>query len=390
MKEINFNNTEVAFAWKTDKELNKAVFLFKMIGRNFLVKAGSAMTNVALAIHFPIGWAVKPTVYQHFVGGETLEKCDAIVKKFAEFNVKGILDYSVEGGDSEEKINIALAETLRTIDNAAKNPNIPFAVFKPTAFCYSSVLEKAGRKLEMNEEEKKEVEKFKNRVKALFQRAFDNDIPIMIDAEDVAYQNFVDEVVYENMLEFNKEKAIVYNTLQMYRRDRLDFLKNLYEKSVKDGVYIGIKFVRGAYMEKERELAKKIGYDDPIHPNKEETDKAYDAALKFSVEHIDRISIFNATHNEQSIKYFIQLLDEHNIAKDDSRCFSSQLYGMSDNLTFILAKEGYNSAKYTPYGPIKHVLPYLLRRTEENTSVAGQTSRELDLLTKERNRRKGK
>lgn len=390
MQNIDFNNTETAFAWKTDKQLNKAVFLFKMIGSNFLVKIGQVLTNVALSIRFPIGWAVRPTVYQHFVGGETLESCDTIVKKFAEYNVKAVMDFSVEGGETAEIINAALAETLRTIDNAAKNDNIPYAVFKPTAFCLSKVLEKAGRKLEMNEEEVEETKRFRNRVETLCQKAYDLNIPIMIDAEDVAYQNYVDEVVYDMMLKFNKEKAIVYNTLQMYRRDRLDFLKKTYENAVKDGIFIGIKFVRGAYMEKERELAQKLGYEDPIHPNKQATDDAFNAALKFSIEHIDRITIFNATHNEKSALYLTELMEEHGISKDDPRCYFSQLYGMSDQITFNLANAGYNAAKYTPYGPIKHVLPYLLRRTEENTSVAGQTSRELQLLLKEKNRRAGK
>jgi len=387
MANIDFNNTEVAFAWKTDKELNKAVFLFKMIGSNFLVKTGTFLTNVALAIRFPIGWAVRPTVYQHFVGGETLVGCDSIIDKFSKHNVQAVMDFSVEGGENEKDINIAHQETLRTIENASKNNNIPYAVFKPTAFCISSVLEKAGRKLEMNDEDIAEIKRFKDRVNTLCKKAYDLNIPIMIDAEDVAYQNYVDEVVWQMMLKYNKQKAIVYNTLQMYRRDRLDFLKNLYEKAVENEIFIGIKFVRGAYMEKERELAQKLGYEDPIHSNKQATDDAFDAALKFSVEHIDRITIFNATHNEKSALYLTELMQEYGIAKDDTRCYFSQLYGMSDNITFNLAKAGYNSAKYTPYGPIKHVLPYLLRRTEENTSVAGQTSRELSLFAKEKKRR---
>ncbi|MBN2891686.1 MAG: proline dehydrogenase family protein [Bacteroidales bacterium] len=388
MEQINFNDTKIAFDWKTDKELNKAVFLFKMIGKNSMVKVGNALINTAIAIHFPIGWAVRPTIYQHFVGGETLESCNPLVEKLAKFNVKTILDYSVEGGDTEAKIDAALKETLRTIDNAATNSNIPYAVFKPTAFCYPDVLRKAGRKEHLTEEEILETEKFRTRVKTLCQKAYDLDMPIMIDAEDVAYQNFIDIVVYEMMQEFNKEKAIVYNTLQMYRKDRLDFLKDLYQKAISDNIFIGVKFVRGAYMEKERELAQKLGYPDPIHNTKLDTDDAFNAALKFSVEHIDRISIFNATHNEKSSRFLTELMSQNGLAKDDSRCFFSQLYGMSDNITFNLAKAGYNVAKYTPYGPIKHVLPYLLRRTEENTSVAGQTSRELQLFTSEKQRRK--
>jgi len=388
MENINFNNTEVAFAWKTNQELNKSVFLFKLIGNNSLVKMGNFLTKTALSIKFPIDWAVKPTIYSHFVGSETLKNCDALIEKFSKYNVKAILDYSVEGGDTEEKINAALEETLRTITNAAQNKNIPFAVFKPTAFGYPEILKKAGRGEMLNEEEQKEAEKFKERVLTLCTKAFENNIPIMIDAEDVAFQNFVDNVVYDMMLKFNKEKAIVYNTLQMYRKDRLDFLKKLYEKAQNDNIKIGVKFVRGAYMEKERELAKEMGYEDPIHPNKEATDNSFNEALKFSIEHIDRISIFNATHNEKSVKYFIQLMAEYNLEKNDSRCFISQLYGMSDNITFNLGKQGYNVAKYTPYGPIIHVLPYLLRRTEENTSVAGQTPRELQLLKAEKIRRK--
>jgi len=325
---LDFNNTKIAFVRKNNKELNKAIMLFKLIGNNTLVKMGKFLTNTALSIRFPINWAVKPTIYSLFVGSETLENCDPIINELAKYNVKTILDYSVEGGDSKEKIEAALAETLRTIHNAAKNKNIPFAVFKPTAFGYPHILKKAGRGETLNENEQKEADLFKERVHTLCKAAAENNIPIMIDAEDVAFQNFVDQVVYEMMLKFNKQKAIVFNTLQMYRRDRLDFLKNLYEQAVKDDIKIGIKFVRGAYMEIERELAKELGYDDPIHPNKDKTDKAFNAALKFSVEHIDRIS--------------------------------------------------------------KHVLPYLLRRTEENTSVAGQTSKELQLLQTEKNRRKNK
>ncbi len=388
MDNLDFNNTKVAFKWKTDKELKKAVFLFKIIGNNFFVKTGKFLTNVALLIRFPVAWAVRPTIYEHFVGAETLEKCNSLIDRFSKHNVKAILDYSVEGGTNDTEIQAALKETLKTIDNAARNKNIPFAVFKPSAFCQTEVLSKAGRNKELSDSEKKSLEKFSKRIETLCQRAYDKNVPIMIDAEDVAYQNVVDEVVFEMMLKFNKEKPVVYNTLQMYRKDRLDYLKKLYKKSLENEIYIGIKFVRGAYMEIERELAEKYGYEDPIYPNKEATDNAYNKALKFSIEHIDKISIFNATHNEQSAYYLAELMKEYSIAKNDSRCYFSQLYGMSDHISFNLAKAGYNVAKYTPYGPIKQVLPYLLRRTEENTSVAGQTPRELQLLVKEQKRRK--
>ncbi len=385
---ISFDNTEIAFKIKSDSDLKKAYYLFKLIGNNTLVNVGGFFTNVALGIHFPIGWAVKPTVYNHFVGGETIESCIPLVRRMEKHNMKTILDYSVEGGEDEEVIEATLLETIRTFENAGKDKNVPFGVFKPTAFASGKILSKCSTDEELNEEEKVEADKFIDRIDRLSAAAFKNNIPLMIDAEDYAYQKFIDEVIFKMMVKYNKEKAIVFNTLQMYRTDRLDFLKDLHQKSIEGNFFIGIKFVRGAYMEKERERAKKLGYKDPIQPDKATTDKDYNLALKYSIENIDKISIFNATHNEDSSQYLVDLMQEHNIPKDDFRCYFSQLYGMSDNISYNLSEAGYNVAKYTPYGPIKQVVPYLLRRTQENTSVEGQTSRELNLLIKERTRRK--
>ncbi len=383
-----FQNTEIAFKWRSDKDLRRAYFLMKSISKPWLVNTGKHLANLAIAIHLPINWIVKPTIYSHFVGGETIEECIPLVRTLEKFNVKAVLDYSVEGSEDEKKIKQALDETLKTIYNAAKDPNVPFAVFKPSAFGIPRVLTKASEGADLNDWEKKEVEKFRERVFTLCKTAYENDVPIMIDAEDYAYQKIVDDVIYEMMLQFNKEKPVVYNTLQMYRRDRLDYLKYLYDQAQKDKIKIGIKFVRGAYMEKERERAKKLGYPDPIHPTKQDTDRAYNAALEFSVDHIDTIAVFNATHNEYSSYLMTELMDKKGLAKDDPRCYFAQLYGMSDHITFNLAKLGYNAAKYIPYGPVRHVLPYLIRRTEENTSVAGQTPRELRLIEQEFKRRK--
>ncbi len=385
---IDFQNTEVAFAIKSNNDLKKAYVLFKTIGSPTIVKMGSAMLNVALKIHFPINWIVKPTIYNHFVGGETIADCQPVVSKMGEYGVGSILDYSVEGKEAPEDIQNAMDETLRAIRNAGKDPNVPFCVFKPTAFTTSTVLEKVSMGWDLTPEEEKEAGNFRDRVHTLCKTAFENDIPILIDAEDSWYQNFIDDVVNENMARFNKEKAIVFNTFQMYRWDRLDFLKKSYEMAVEGGYFLGAKFVRGAYMEKERARAAEKGYKDPIQPNKEATDRDYNAALKFCVEHIDRIKIFNGTHNEYSTQYLIDLMEEHGIPKDDDRCWFSQLYGMSDNISFNVAKAGYNVAKYLPYGPVKHVMPYLLRRAEENTSAQGQSGRELSLVLKEMKRRR--
>lgn len=385
---ISFENTAIAFQSKSDKDLERAHFLFKMISSNMLVSIGKLSSRVALKLGIPVGWAVKPTIYQHFVGGESIDECFDNVRLLEKYSVKAILDYSVEGTESIEHINLAMKETLNTIHNAAVDANVPFAVFKPTAFTQEHVLEKVSAGASLTEEENQEADRFRERVATLCQTAFDNNIPILIDAEDVAFQNFIDEVVEYNMEKFNKKRAIVFNTFQMYRWDRLEVLDRMYKRAVEKGYFLGAKFVRGAYMEKERARAAEKGYKDPIQPDKDSTDRDYNAAIKYCIERIDRISIFNGTHNEYSSRYMTELMEEHKIQKDDLRCWFSQLYGMSDHISFNLAHAGYNVAKYVPFGPVRSVLPYLIRRTEENTSISGQTSRELGLIITEMNRRK--
>ncbi len=385
---IDFNNTEIAFISKSNNDLKKAYILFNTIKSPGIVKFAKSAIKISNALHFPINWAVKPTIYNHFVGGENINDSYAAIRKLEKHNVKAILDYSVEGKEDDEDIQKALEETLRAIKNAGKDPNIPFAVFKPTAFGKEVSLEKASLGHDMNESEKAEVQKFRDRIHLLCKTAFESNIPILIDAEHSWFQNIIDEVTNYNMSLFNKEKAIVWNTFQMYRHDRLDYLKKSYQMAVDGNYYLGAKFVRGAYMEHERARAKNMGYEDPIQPNKEASDRDYNAALKFCVEHIDRISIFNGTHNEFSSQYLVDLMIENKIKPNDERCWFSQLYGMSDHISFNVAKEGFNVAKYLPYGPVRHVLPYLIRRAEENTSAAGQSLRELTLIVKEIHRRR--
>lgn len=387
---ISFDNTEIAFKSKSKKDLRRSYLLFSALAHNWIVRFGGGATQALLKLRLPVNWFVKPTIYRQFVGGETILECVPAVELLNKFNVKAILDYSVEGTDSLDGIGHAMDETLKTISNAAGNPNIPFAVFKPTAFTTNTVLTKVSAGEKLNKEEEVEAENFRQRVDLLCKTAFDSNVPILIDAEDSWYQQFIDDVVNEMMAKYNREQAIVFNTFQMYRWDRLDYLKKSFEMAVEGNYFLGAKFVRGAYMEKERERAAEMGYPSPIQPDKDHTDNDYNAALKFCIEHIDRISIFNGTHNEYSSRYLTELMAEHKIAKDDPRIWFSQLYGMSDHISFNLAHAGYNVAKYLPYGPVKHVIPYLVRRAEENTSVKGQTGRELMLIKKEMNRRRGR
>lgn len=387
---LSFENTEIAFRYKTDADLSRARMLFGTIANPSLVKVGKSLTNMALNLHLPISWIIKPTLYRHFVGGETLDECVKTVALLSKYKVKSILDYSVEGGKDREAMQRTLDETLRSVINAGKNQDIPFSVFKPTAFASQDVLTFASGNAQINEQTKEAIAFFRQSVETLSRTAYENDIPIMIDAEDSWYQPFVDQVVTEMMEKFNQKKAIVYNTLQMYRTDRLDFLKESLRKAEEGNYFLGIKFVRGAYMEKERKRALEMGYPSPIQPDKDATDRNYDAGLTFAIEHLDRISVFNGSHNENSNRLLAELMQKHGLARNDNRIWFSQLYGMSDHISFNLASEGYNVTKYIPYGPVRNILPYLIRRAEENTSIAGQTGRELGLLKQEQNRRRNK
>jgi len=385
---INFEDTQTAFSIKSDRDLRRAYFLFRLISYPVLVKIGNPIIRFFSALGIPIGWIVKPTAFKHFVGGETLEDCQPAVEKLIGARVYSILDYSVEGKETEKAINEALEETLRAVKNAGANPDIPFAVFKPTAFGSHRALEILSKEGSPSEEIRKEGEKFRKRIDTLCKTAFENDIPIMIDAEDTYIQNFIDQVVMDMMRSYNKHKCIVFNTYQMYRHDRIGILKADIQAAREEKFYLGAKFVRGAYMERERARAEKMGYEDPIQPDRESTDRDYNLALKISMENLDVVSIFNGTHNEYSSKYLAELMMEQDMDPADNRIWFSQLYGMSEHISFNLAAAGFNVAKYVPYGPVRFVLPYLMRRVEENTSVKGQTGRELSLIKKERQRRK--
>ncbi len=385
---IDFEDTGTAFHIKSGRDLRRAYALFKLISFPVLVKIGNPVIRFLSAIRLPIGWIVKPTAFRQFVGGETLEECQPVVEKLKTAGVYSILDYSVEGGESDKAIEAALQETLRAVRHAGANPDIPFAVFKPTAFGNNRALEVLSGQNEPDGEIRAEGEKFRSRIDLLCRTAFENDIPILIDAEDTFYQNFIDRVVMEMMRVYNKKRAIVFNTYQMYRHDRIGILEADIATARKEKFHLGAKFVRGAYMERERERARRMNYPDPIQPDKEHTDRDYNLALKISMDNIDTVSIFNGTHNEYSSLYLTELMTERGIDPGDTRIWFSQLYGMSEHISFNLAAKGFNVAKYVPYGPVRFVLPYLMRRVEENTSVKGQTGRELSLIKKERQRRK--
>jgi len=383
-----FDNTEVAFALKTNAELDRAYYLFEMIKREPLVKIGTAVTKFALKTHLPVEGIIRATVFDHFCGGVTEVDCMPTIDKMYTKNVHSVLDYSAEGKEVEEQFDLAMEKTLNTIKFGTEKESIPFAVFKPTGFGRFKIYQKITEGEELDAHEKIEWKRIKERYNIVSKAAFENNVPLLIDAEETWMQDAADDLIEEMMVKYNKEKVIIFGTLQLYRWDRLDYLKKMHERAKKQGFKIGMKLVRGAYMEKERERAEEYGYKDPICIDKEATDKMYNSVQDYMLEHIDEMAVFSGTHNEESSYLLMDLLEKYKLDRNDKRVWFGQLYGMSDHISYNLSKEGYNVAKYLPFGPVRDVMPYLIRRAEENTSVAGQTTRELDLLKTERKRRK--
>lgn len=401
---ISFDNTEFAFAYKSDKQLKKASFLFSLMGKPSLVKIGTRLAPWSVNAGLPVKGIIRNTIFSQFVGGETLEETAIVAKKLGEFNVQVILDYGVEGKEGEENFDHACEEFIRVIDYASTQPNIPFMSVKVTGFARFTLLEKLDSAMhrgqgslmkrylkaveELSPEEKEEWHRVRHRVMRVCETGAEKKVGVLIDAEETWIQDPVDALTMLMMDTFNKERAVVYNTLQHYRHDRLQFLKDSYEAAVERKFILGAKLVRGAYMEKERKRAAEMGYPSPIQGNKQSTDNDYNAAVKFCIDHIEKVALMVASHNEYSNLLATQLLQQKGLPLNHPHVHSSQLYGMSDNITFNLAHAGGYVSKYLPFGPIKDVLSYLMRRAQENTSVKGQTGRELGLIKKELERRR--
>lgn len=383
-----FENTEVAFEVKSDSEVDRAYYLFEMIKREPLVKIGTVMTKFALKTHLPVEGLIRATVFDHFCGGVTEEDCMPTIDKMYAKKVHSVLDYSAEGKEDEEQFDLTMEKTLNNIKFGKELDSVPFAVFKPSGFGKLEIYRKLTEGEPLDAHEKIEWKRVEERYDIVCKAAYDRDVPLLIDAEESWMQTAADDLIEEMMRKYNQEKVIVFGTLQLYRWDRLDYLKKLHQRAKEQGFMIGMKLVRGAYMEKERERAEEKGYKDPICVDKQATDDMFNEVMKYMFKNIDDMALFAGTHNEESSYLLMDLLAKSGVDKDDIRVWFGQLYGMSDHISYNLADGGYNVAKYLPYGPVRDVMPYLIRRAEENTSVAGQTTRELDLLKTERKRRK--
>jgi proline dehydrogenase len=383
-----FENTGTAFKLKSDSELERAYFLFKMISSQPLVRIGTAATNFALKANLPVEGLIRYTVFDHFCGGVSEDDCLSVIDKLFTEKVSSVLDYSVEGKETTDQFDSALEKILKIIRFCDEREAMPIVVFKPTGFGRFHLYQKKTNGEDFTTKEQAEWDRIVGRFDAVCKLAKEKDVEVLIDGEESWMQDAADDLVEDMMRIYNTDKTIVYNSLQTYRWDRLDYLKQLHARAKKDGFKIGMKIVRGAYMEKERHRALEKGYESPICENKKATDDNFNATLSYILEHLKDISVFIGTHNEASCYLALELMEKYSITKQDNNVWFGQLFGMSDHISFNLAAAGYNVAKYIPFGPVKDVMPYLIRRAEENTSVAGQTSRELALLKTERKRRK--
>lgn len=383
---ISFDNLEVAFAAKTDAELRKTYLVFALLNNKFISDVGIALTNISFKLGLPIKGLMKQTMFGHFCGGETIQESIVACKKLAEFGVETLLDLSVEGKGDEESFERTTEEIYQTMVESAKTDYMPFGVFKVTGLGDYHLMIKYQNGEAFTKTESEAFDRMKARVEKLCKAAHDLGLKILVDAEESWFQNAIDDMTYEMMEKYNRERCVVYNTYQMYRHDSLERLKKAHSVAKEKGVQFGAKPVRGAYMEKERERAEEMNYTDPIQPNKAATDRDYDLALSYCVDH--GVHLVSGSHNENSNIWLTELMEKNDIHPDSDRVFFSQLYGMSDTISFNLAKAGFRVLKYVPYGPVEKVMPYLTRRASENSSIAGQSSREFQLIKKEIARRK--
>ena len=383
---ISFEDTSLAFADKTNAELYKIFLLFKAINYPRFTNIGTFAVNFMLAKHFPIKFLIKPTLYRQFCGGEDVTECLQTVNKLAEAKLFAILDYSIEGEKNDVNFDKTMGEILKTISLSASNSTIPFCVFKMSGLVSTKLLQKIQQKEALYPWEEKAYQTLLKRLDTIASFAAEKHVRLMADAEETWIQDVIDQLVLDLMRKFNKTEPLVYNTAQMYRKDRPAYLTNLFKTAATESFHVGIKLVRGAYMEKERAYATEHKLPDPIQANKAATDKAYNDAMELCLQ-TDHVAICAGTHNENSCQLLVKHL-QHTETINSPDHFFAQLYGMSDNISYNLAAAGFNVAKYVPYGPVEKVMPYLFRRAQENTSVAGQSGRELELIVKEIKRRR--
>lgn len=388
LKKLSFEDTQIAFASKSDFQLRKSYWIFAIMNQNWLVKLGTFFIKLFLFLHLPVKKIIKTTLFGQFCGGESIQECQTTIQELDKAHIGTILDYSVEGEENDKSFQLTKNEILKTIVQSHESSAIPYAVFKMTGIFNSELLEKYQTEKGLTEEEEIDFLKSKDYLIEICQEASNQQVRLFIDAEESWIQNTIDELCYEMMQRYNQKTAIIFNTFQMYRVDMLENLHHAIQVAIDQSYFLGVKLVRGAYLEKERLRAHEDEYSEPLHKEKEATDRDFNLGIQACLDHLEQIHFCVGTHNEQSCQLLCQWMEEKGISQNHPHIYFAQLLGMSDNISYNLASSGYNVAKYVPYGPVSSVMPYLFRRAEENSSIAGQTSREFALLQKEVSRRK--
>ena len=383
-----FNNLKVAFKDKSDFEINRSLLIFSIISNPVISKSLITLLKILIKLKMPVGFFIKHTIFKQFCGGTNINNAKTTIDKLWKSKIGSILDYSVEGKDKEVDFKRVKNETINNIIKASKSSKIPFAVFKPTGLTKFSLLEKINSNQNLNSNEIIEKQKFINRIEEICKTSYNYKTPVFVDAEESWIQDGIDMIVLSMMKKYNKKEVYIYNTLQMYRTDRLNYLNKIISVAKKEKFLLGIKLVRGAYHQQEINRALKLKYDIPVFKTKNKSDESFNKSLKICCDNINHISICAGTHNEYSSQLLIDLMKKNNIEKSDPRIYFSQLLGMCDHISYNIAEHGFNTAKYVPYGPIKDVIPYLIRRAEENTSISGQMNRDLSNIISEKKRRK--
>ncbi len=385
----DFRDTRVAFEAKSDSELKLTTWMFYLMNFRFLVNSFGHLAIWAAKLRLPFAkYFIKKTLYKQFCGGESLEDARPTIEHLYSFDVKTMLDYGAEGKNDEEAFDKVIEENLKSIDFASENDSVKVISTKVSGLTQNKILEKVQKGEKLDNEEENRFEALQTRLNKLCKYAEERNVGIFVDAEESWIQGTIDDLVLDLMEKYNRNTIIVYNTFQMYRKDMLGNLQRDFERAQSNGFVLGAKLVRGAYMEQERARSEKYAYPCPIHETKDDTDKMYNDAIRFCMEHFDQIAFANASHNMESMELQVRLIQEMGVPRDHIHMNFCQLMGMSDHLTYNLAKRGYNVAKYVPYGPVRDVVPYLVRRAHENSSVTGDMSREYAMLKAEVQRRK--
>lgn len=376
--------SDSAFSHYSISQLRRTKVLFKILQNPLVSWFSGFVPHIPILLRLPfVKSLIKHYIFSHFCGGEDWKEVHQSALKLQKQNILSSLDYSVECKQTEQDYETTKKVLLNVLEEAKNLSHIPFCVLKITGLGRFALLEKIHNGQTLSDNEKAEWQRVQSRFDSICEKAVDCNTKLLVDAEESWIQKPIDNIVKRAMKRHNQNEPMIYNTYQLYLKAKYEQLKTDWEKAKEKGYILGSKLVRGAYMEKETKRAVKMHLPNPIQPSKAKCDQDFNDSLKFCLKHIDDFGIYIGTHNIESTQKARQLMQEYGIAKSDERVFFSQLLGMREILSYELAQQDYLVSKYTPFGKIAEVIPYLLRRIQENSSVKDQLNDEIKVITRE-------